>query len=90
MNLTQEIQSKGRFQFVADWVVRMTASEENRELVSMYQVIENDNAYMILFEGGESGYGWMTAEEINSWFVRLPLNYFALEAEQMVVEIRKT
>lgn len=87
MNLTQEIQSKGRFQFVADWVVRMTADKENRELISNYQVIEKDSTYMILFEGHESGYGWMTAEEINSWFVRLPLNYFAMEAEEMVIEV---
>ena len=85
--IEQEIKHKDRFTFVADWVVKMTGRKDNREMVSNYQVRRRNNKYQIWFEGFDAGYGWMTAEEINSWFVRLPLNYFAMEAEQMIIAV---
>jgi len=88
MDLVQEIKNKGRFQFVADFVTRLTAKEDWRKLVSDYQVIEKDGLYQIIMGGHECGYNWMTAEEINSWFCRLPLNYISMQAEEMVVNVR--
>lgn len=89
MDLIKEIQTKDRFTFVADFVVFMTRKKANRELVSGYQVKRNQNGeYKIFLDGMDAAYGWMSAEKINSWFVRLSLNYFSMQAEQMYIEYK--
>lgn len=67
--------------FVADYVVIRTARKENRELVGGYQVKKVGGGYQILFGKLNPGYGIMTAEKAYEWFCRLPLNYFAREAD---------
>jgi hypothetical protein len=67
--------------FVADYVVLMTAKKANRELVGGYQVKRVKDGYQILFGTSNPGYGIMTAEMAYTWFARLPLAYFAREAD---------
>jgi hypothetical protein len=67
--------------FVAEFVVIRTARKENRELVEGYQVKKVKGGYQILWCGRNPGYGVMTAEKAYEWFCRLPLTYFAREAD---------
>lgn len=85
--LEQEIKDKGRFVFVADFVAKMTRKKADRALVNDYQVKCKNAKYTIFIGGHACGYKWMTAEEINSWFPRLPLSYFAMQAEELVIAV---
>lgn len=73
--------------FVADYVAMMTARKANRELVNGYQVKRVGDGYQILFNGRNPGYGVMAADVAYSWFCRLPLYYFAREADDLRAEL---
>lgn len=73
--------------FVADYVSLMTRSKANRELVSGYRVKRAAGGYRILFADVDPGYGVMSAEAAYSWFARLPLGYFAREADNARAEL---
>jgi hypothetical protein len=75
--------AKDRYGFVADYVAAITARKANRELVEGYQVTKVAGGYQILFGGRNPGYGVMTAERACEWFCRLPLSYFANEADNL-------
>lgn len=73
--------------FVADFVVLMTAKKDNRELIRLYQVKKSGSGYTILVSGKDCGYGTMDAETLYSWMERLPLRYFAQQADDIRFEL---
>jgi hypothetical protein len=68
--------------FVAEFVVIQTARKENRELVSGYRVKKVKGGYTVLFGKCDPGYGVMDAGTLYSWMARLPLAYFARQADE--------
>lgn len=86
-NLLTAENAKNWKPFVCDYVVLMTAKKVNRELVGNYQVKKSGEGYTILFNGNASGYGVMTAETTYSWLERLPLVYFARQADELRCEL---
>lgn len=72
--------------FVADYLVLTTAKAANRELVGGYSVRRVRAGYVIRF-GNTAPYAPMTAERIYEWAQRLPLNYFAAEADNLRAEL---
>ena len=74
--------------FVAGYVVLQTKKKLNREMIGGYQVCQTAKGYTIKFNGC-SLYPNLTAENLYSWMQRLPLIYFANEADHMRHEILK-
>ncbi|MCP3940269.1 MAG: hypothetical protein GY710_02135 [Desulfobacteraceae bacterium] len=75
--------SENRFDFVALWVWHRTKKKDNREIVDGYQVMKKGNNFKIKFNKMDSGYNWMTSHDLYGWLIRLPLNHFAMEAEDI-------
>jgi hypothetical protein len=68
--------------FVADYVVAMTRTKGNRELSGEYQVKHTTDGYLIYF-GTTTSYAPMTADILYSWMQRLPLKYYADQADSL-------
>lgn len=67
--------------FVAEYVTLMTSTAKNRAFVSGYQVKKVGGLYQITVGGKKTGYEPMDAATLYSWMERLPLGYFAHEAD---------
>jgi len=74
--------------FIGMYVYLMTSKKKDRQLVRDYQVkkLPFDN-WTILINGKDAGYGTMTSENLYSWLQRLPLKYYADQADNLRHEI---
>ena len=74
--------------FVGMYCYIMTSKKKDRQLVESYQVkkLPFDN-WTILIDGQNVGYGSMNAENLYSWLQRLPLKYYADEADQLRIQM---
>lgn len=89
----QDILTKEKAQdwkkFVADYVSIATRNKQGRELVKGYQVKKIGNNYTILINGSNPGYGVMTPCALYGWLERLPLVYYARQADDYRYELLK-
>jgi hypothetical protein len=72
--------------FVADYLVMMTSKKANRAFVADYSVRRTAAGYVIRF-GALAPYPVMTAEKLYDWAQRLPLRYFADEADTLRADL---
>lgn len=74
--------------FVADFVVAMTATKANREMVNGYQVKRSSAGYAIHMSGTVATvYPPMSAGLLYSQMERMPLVYFARQADDIRGEL---
>jgi hypothetical protein len=73
-------------QFVAEYMVLVTKSKANRALVREYSVKKVGERYCIYF-GKTTSYLPMDADTLYGWTQRLPLKYFADEADNLRYDI---
>jgi hypothetical protein len=74
-------------EFIAGFVVVATATKRGRQEVAGYQVKQARGGYHITVHGTNPGYGFMSADTLYSWMERLPLVYFARQADEWREEI---
>lgn len=72
--------------FVAEYVRLSTATKANAALVNDYRVVKSGSKYEIRF-GALKPYSPMDADTLYGWLQRLPLKYWADEADNLRYDI---